>query len=70
MIGRATSKVVKTFFCETERISYRRLLAFVTGSGLVFYDKINSEEWVMLAIAFIAGEAIPSAAASFKRGNS
>ena len=52
----------KTFnglFNAHERISYRRLLAFAAGTGLLMADKLTGEQWIYLACAFIAGEAAP-----------
>jgi len=48
-----------SLFHAHERISYRRLLAFGTGTYLLTAGKLTSEEWVMIAVAFIAGEAAP-----------
>ena len=52
----------KTFnglFNAHERISYRRLMAFAAGTGLLLADKLTGEQWIYLAVAFIAGEAAP-----------
>jgi len=43
-------------FDPVRKISYRRLLAWGVGTGLVYYDKIGDEAWMWVTIAFIAGE--------------
>ena len=54
--------VMKTFnglFHAHERISYRRLLAFAAGTGLLLADKLTGDQWIYVCVAFIAGEAAP-----------
>lgn len=46
-------------FHAHERISYRRLMAFLAGTGLLYLEKLDGDQWVAVAIAFIAGEAAP-----------
>lgn len=53
-------------FHATERISYRRLATFCAASGLLLADKLSGDQWVYVAIAFIAGEAAPKMAAAFR----
>ena len=62
------TKAFNTLFSAHERISYRRLLAFVCACGLLLVDKLDSEQWVMVAIAFIAGEAAPKMAQAIRGG--
>jgi|TARA_R100000152_G_C6780741_1_gene213907 uncharacterized membrane protein len=62
------TKVLNGLFHSHERISYRRLMAFVAASGLLYVGKLDSDSWVMVCIAFIAGEAAPKMAAAFRRG--
>jgi hypothetical protein len=53
-------------FDSTNRISYRRLLAFVAASGFLFVDKLNADQWVMVACVFIGGEALPKMVQAIK----
>jgi hypothetical protein len=53
------NRLVNRFFASQTRISYRRLLAFSTSTGLLLLGRIQSDEWVYITIAFIAGEALP-----------
>jgi len=50
------TKMVDMLFDPVKKISYRRLLAWSVGCGLVYYDKIGDEAWMWVTIAFIAGE--------------
>jgi len=50
---------MKALFSATDRISYRRLLAFVTATGLLIGEKLADEQWVYVCVAFIAAEAGP-----------
>ena len=42
-----------------QRISYRRMLAFIVGTALLVYGFIGSSEWLNLTMVFIAAEALP-----------
>jgi len=53
-------------FHATERISYRRLTVFAAASGLLMVDKLDGDQWVMIAIAYIAGQAAPAMAKAFR----
>lgn len=49
-------KMMEMLFDPVKKISYRRLLAWSVGCGLVYYDKIGDDAWMWVTIAFIAGE--------------
>jgi len=51
--------MINAFFGSTNRISYRRLLAFATATGLLLADKLTSGDWVYVCVAFVAAEAGP-----------
>jgi hypothetical protein len=55
-----------TLFSATERISYRRLTVFATSCALLLVDKLTGEQWVMIAIAYIAGQSAPAMAKAFR----
>lgn len=54
-------------FGATGRISYRRLLAFATATGLLLADKLTSGDWVYVCVAFVAAEAGPKMMDSLAR---
>ena len=60
------TKTLDTLFHATSRVSYRRLLCWVTGTGLLLVGRIDAETWLMLSVAFIAGQAAPKLAAAIK----
>ena len=62
------SRFVNSLFNSTDRISYRRLLVFVSACGLLIADKLDGDQWVYVAIAYIAGQAMPAAMSALKGG--
>ena len=63
------TKAFNTFFSATTRISYRRLLCWGTGTGLLLVGRVDAETWLYLSLAFIAGEAAPKMMSALKGGN-
>ena len=59
-------KLLSSLFHATDRISYRRLLVFGIATGLLLVEKLDSELWVYVAIAYIAGQAAPAMAKALK----
>ena len=55
-----------SLFNSAERISYRRLLVFVSACGLLVADKLDGDQWVYVAIAYIAGQAASAAMSAFR----
>jgi len=62
-------KAFDTFFSATSRISYRRLLCWATGTGLLLVGRVDAEIWLYLSLAFIAGEAAPKMLGALKGGS-
>ncbi len=58
--------VFNKLFSAHERISYRRLMVFAASCGLLWADKLTGNDWVYIAVAFIAGEAGPRMCAALK----
>ena len=58
--------IFNSLFNKTERISYRRLLVFASACGLLLVDKLTGDQWVYVAIAYIAGQAMPAAMKAIK----
>ena len=62
------SGIIHSLFNSTARISYRRLLVFVSACGLLIADKLDGDQWVYVALAYIAGQAMPAAMSALKGG--
>ena len=60
--------MVDLFLRGRTRISYRRLLCFFTATALLLADKLVASDWIYIAIAFIAGEALPKMAEAYQGG--
>ena len=58
--------VFSKLFDSTNRISYRRLMAFVCASGFLLVDKLTPDMWVMVCCVFIGGEALPKMVQAYK----
>ena len=58
--------MVDLFLRGQTRISYRRLLCFLTATGLLLADKLVASDWLYVAVAFIAGEALPKMAEAYR----
>ena len=58
--------IISKLFSAHERISYRRLMVFVSSCGLLLADKLDGDQWVMVACVFISGDALPKMAAALK----
>lgn len=58
--------VFNKLFSAHERISYRRLMVFAASCALLWADKLNGDQWCLIGVSFIAGEAAPKMAAAFK----
>ena len=61
MIGR----FLGTFFGD-QRVSYRRLLVFLTSTVALPFGLIEGSDWCMLCIAYIASDSGAKAIASWR----
>ena len=52
---------VDKLFCSQKRISWRRLAVLVLGTALLLADKLGSQEWLYLGLAYIAGDSAEKA---------
>ena len=48
------------------KIMSRKLLVWATTTALLFYDKVTSEEWIAIALAYIGSQGIADIAAKWK----
>jgi hypothetical protein len=51
-----------------ERFLSRKLLVWITTTGLLIFDKINGEQWVAISLAYIGSQGIADIATAWKSG--
>jgi len=51
-----------------EKAISRKLLVFVTATGLMVYNGLDSETWGMIAIVYIGGQAVVDAMKAYRHG--
>lgn len=52
-----------------EKAISRKLLVFLTATGLMAWDGLNSETWGMIAIVYIGSQAAVDAMKVFRHGS-
>ena len=60
-------KMTDAFFCAQNRISWRRITALALGCGLLVAQLISGEQWLYLAMTYIAGDSAEKALAAFSK---
>jgi len=53
--------IIDTLFCSQKRMSWRRLAVLVLGTGLLVAGMLESEQWLYLGLAYIAGDSAEKA---------
>jgi|TARA_R100000149_G_scaffold64986_1_gene38160 hypothetical protein len=53
--------LIETLFNSQSRISWRRLAVLVLGTGLLAAGLLDSEQWLYLSLAYIAGDSAEKA---------
>lgn len=48
------------------KIMSRKLLVWATTTALLLYDKVTSEEWIAIALAYIGSQGVVDIAAKWK----
>ena len=51
-----------------ERYLSRKLLVWLATTGLLFADKLNGEQWVAIALAYIGSQGVADIATAWKTG--
>jgi hypothetical protein len=51
-----------------ERYLSRKLLVWMTTTGLLFADKLNGEQWVAIALVYIGTQGAADIATAWKSG--
>ena len=59
--------LLTSLFCSQKRVSWRRLAVLVLGTGLLAADMLASDQWLYLALAYIAGDAAEKAMAAISK---
>jgi hypothetical protein len=57
-------KLIEALFCSQKRMSWRRLAVLCLGTGLLAAGLLNSEQWLYLGLAYIAGDSAEKALAA------
>ena len=52
---------INKLFCSQTRVSWRRLAVLVLGTSLLVSGMLDSEKWLYLALAYIAGDSAEKA---------
>lgn len=52
---------LSTLFCSQKRVSWRRLAVLALGTGLLVGGLLDSEQWLYLSLAYIAGDSAEKA---------
>jgi len=51
-----------------EKYLSRKLLVWMTTTGLLFAEKLNGEQWVAIALAYIGSQGLADIATAWKSG--
>jgi hypothetical protein len=60
---------IQALFGSQSRLSWRRLAVLILGTALLLVDRIDSQEWLYLGLAYITGDSAEKAMSALsKRG--
>jgi hypothetical protein len=51
-----------------QRVSSRKLLVWLTASGLLFFDKFTSDNWLYISLVYIGSQAAVDIVEKLKSG--
>jgi hypothetical protein len=54
----------------TEKLISRKLLVFLTATGLMLYSDLSSDTWGLVAIVYIGSQGVVDAMKAYKFGGS
>lgn len=57
--------LISALFHTQTRLSWRRIAVLILGTGLLMISVLNSDQWLYLALAYIAGDSAEKAMAAF-----
>jgi hypothetical protein len=58
---------IDKLFCSQKRVSWRRLAVLALGTGLLAAGLLNSEQWLYLSLAYIAGDSAEKAMSAISK---
>ena len=58
---------IDQLFCSQKRISWRRLAVLALGTVLLASGLLDSEQWLYLSIAYIAGDSAEKAMSAISK---
>ena len=56
--------LIESLFSSQKRVSWRRLAVLVLGTGLLAAGMLASDQWLYVALAYIAGDSAEKAMAA------
>lgn len=59
-------KLINALFCSQKRVSWRRLAVLCVGTGLLVSGLLDSEQWLYLGLAYIAGDSAEKAMSAIR----
>tara|TARA_R110000822_G_scaffold82197_1_gene194610 strand:- start:39 stop:239 length:201 start_codon:yes stop_codon:yes gene_type:complete len=59
---------INSLFCSQKRVSWRRLAVLALGTGLLAAGMLQSDQWLYLSLAYIAGDSAEKAMAAIGIG--
>ena len=59
-------KLIIALFCSQKRVSWRRLAVLCVGTGLLVSGLLDSEQWLYLGLAYIAGDSAEKAMSAIR----
>ena len=60
--------LLTSLFCSQKRVSWRRLAVLALGTGLLAAGMLQSDQWLYLGLAYIAGDSAEKAMAAIGIG--
>lgn len=58
---------IDKLFCSQKRVSWRRLAVLILGTGLLAAGLLESEQWLYLSLAYIAGDSAEKAMSAISK---
>ena len=59
--------LLNSLFCSQKRVSWRRLAVLCLGTGLLAAGMLESDQWLYLGLAYIAGDSAEKAMAAISK---
>ena len=58
---------IDKLFCSQKRVSWRRLAVLILGTALLASGLLDSEQWLYLSLAYIAGDSAEKAMSAISK---